>query len=134
MGIHVVKVKIDPNGNGSELDVTPARVPINKSTDPTVVVWKLEEDALVFGDLANEPGFKWPNAQAPKDFSGPWYSADGKRILLDDSNLPGNAPETTHVYQLFAYDKVTKKVYSTGIIKLDDGGKPLTTNPAIINR
>jgi hypothetical protein len=132
--VHVVKVKKDPNSTSNELDVTPARVPVNKSNEPIVVVWKLDDSSLEFGDGANNQGFSWPYPQVPRAFSGPWYSNDGKRIILDDSNPDGNAPETTHVYQLFAYDKVTKQVYSTGYVKLEDGGKPLTTNPAIINK
>jgi hypothetical protein len=130
--VHEVKVRIRNNSN--ELDVTPDKVNVGKSDDPIVIVWKLEERALEFGDAAGKPGFEWPYPNVPKNFSGPWYSNDGKRIILDDSNLLGNAPETSHVYQLWAYDKATKQVYSTGYIKLDDGGKPLTTNPAIINR
>jgi hypothetical protein len=132
--VHVVRVKKDPNSTSYELDVNPARLPVNKSNEPIVVVWKLDDSSLEFGDGANNEGFSWPYAQAPKAFSGPWYSNDGKRIILDDSNPEDNAPETSHVYQLFAYDKAAKKVYSTGLVKFDDGGKPLTTNPAIINK
>jgi hypothetical protein len=133
MGIvHEVKVRI--KNNTTELDVSPEKVNVNKSNDPIVIVWKLEEAGLEFGDGAGKEGFSWPYPQAPKDFSGPWYSTDGKRIIVDDSNLLGSGPEIEHVYQLFAYDKAKKQVYSTGYIKLDDGGKPLTSNPAIINK
>ena len=131
--VHEVKVKI--KNNSTELDVDPEELGVGKSKDPIVIVWKFHENFshLHFGDGNGEPGFAWAPGQASKSFSGPWYSKDDKRIILDDSNPPGEGPETGHVYSLCAHDG-NGKVYRTGRIQLDKDGRPLTTNPAIINK
>ena len=131
--VHVVRVTIEGN---RELKVVPPKVEVLKSDDPIVIVWKFEGNArgLVFGDGAGAPGFKWANPQAPRGFSGPWYSADDKRVILDDSNFLGSPSDPEHVYELCAYDAATKTVYRTGLVKLEGQPQPLTTNPAIINK
>ena len=129
--IHEIKVKI--KNNSTELDVDPEEQGVGKSKDPIVIVWKFHENFshLKFGDGNGEPGFAWAPGQASKDFSGPWYSNDDKRIILDDSNEDGS--ESRHVYRLCAHDG-SGNVYRTRLIELDKEGRVLTTNPAIINR
>ena len=136
--VHVVRVRIKPQSS-DELELTPARVQVNPSGNPIVIVWKLDEDELEFGlvnsDDTKDPGFAWRNPQSATDFSGPWFSADGKRIILDDSNTAAHNPEVEHAYELRAYNTGSKLQYKSRYVEFKNEKDPrTTTNPAIINK
>ena len=141
MGIaHVIKVSTAANGG---LDVNPPKLDVPKSGDPIVIVWWLKNAGnVVFGtDGTDDTGLTWHGSMPTGVFSEAVKSLDGTRILLDDSNPVSNRPQEEVVYELRAYDKVTKATYKTGLALATQAKSatqslsPLTTtNPAIINK
>lgn len=135
MGIvHVIKVSIDANGG---LNVVPPKQEVPKSGDPIVIVWWLKNAGnVVFGtEGSDDTGLSWHGSMPTGVYSKSVKSLDGTRILLDDDNPVSNRPQSEAVYELRAYDTVTKATYKTSLAMATQSKGPLTTtNPAIINR